>query len=153
MTKSEISRLIKQGKLKEQVVGIIQVEELLKQSILDLQEAKKTLDVSDSATYILAYMAVLKAGRAFLAFKGYRPIDGAQHKTVVETMGLFLGEDFEGLVLHFETMRRKRNEMTYEAGGLVSHSEAKKAFDDAIMLIKGVLAEVKHSNPQIKLEF
>ena len=101
----------------------------------------------------MAYMAVLKAGRAFLAFKGYIPSDGAQHKTVVEASGAFLGAKYRDLVNHFETMRRKRNEMTYEAGGLISGSESRRAFNDAIALTKGILFEVKKENPQMKLEF
>ena len=50
-------------------------------------KAKDTKSRSDSdrrATYLLAYMAMLKTGRALMFLKGYRPDDGAQHKTVVE---------------------------------------------------------------------
>ena len=54
---------------------------------------------------------------------------------------------------HFEIMRRKRNEMTYEAGGLLSGTEAKQSFTDAIELVKAVLKEVESQNPQLKLEF
>ncbi|MCK5014347.1 MAG: hypothetical protein KAS66_11065 [Candidatus Omnitrophica bacterium] len=81
------------------------------------------------------------------------PSDGAQHKTVVEASGAFLGAKYRDLVNHFETMRRKRNEMTYEAGGLISGSESRRAFNDAIALTKGILFEVKKENPQMKLEF
>ena len=50
-------------------------------------------------------------------------------------------------------MRRKRNEMTYETGGLLSKSEAQKAFADAISLVKRILTEVKSQNPQLELKF
>jgi uncharacterized protein (UPF0332 family) len=146
-------KLEREGKLKKQKAGIVQVEALLKQAIADLKEAKKIAHIAERATYLMAYMAMLKAGRALLLFKGYVPDDGAQHKTVVEATAELLGHKFKNLIAHFETMRRKRNEMTYEAGSLVSASEAKAAFSDAIELVQEILHEVKLRNPQLELDF
>ena len=102
---------------------------------------------------MLAYIARLKAGRALMFLKGYRPTDGAQHRTVVEMTSVILGDKYRGLVDHFEIMRRKRNKMTYEIGALLSRAEAQKAFSDAISLTQNILAEVKSQNPQIELPF
>lgn len=148
-----IAKLEKEGKLVRQKSGFVQVEALLKEAIVDLSQAKKVISLADRATYVLAYMAMLKAGRALLLAQGYRPIDGAQHKTVVEVTGVILGEKYTGLTMQFETMRRKRNVLTYEAGGLLSASETKAAFEDAVLLLKEVLREVKAKNPQLDLEF
>ncbi len=148
-----IQRLKKEGKLRQQNAGLIQVEALLKQAIIDLNEAKKVAAIAERATYLLAYMAMLKAGRALLLWKGYVPSNGAQHKTVVEVTHIILGDQYRDLTEQFETMRRKRNEMTYEAGGLLSMSESKKAFNDAISLVKQILNEVKSKNPQLELDF
>ena len=49
-------------------------------------------------------------------------------------------------------MRRKRNDLTYEAGTLLSKSEAQRAFSDSIELVKRILAEVKAQNPQLNLK-
>lgn len=95
---------------------------------------------------------IVQVEALLILFKGYRPIDGAQHKTVVEMTGVFLGDAFTSLINHFETMRRKRNEMTYEAGALLSHSEAEEAFADAISLVRTILADVKAQNPQLELD-
>ena len=148
-----IARLEKEGKIKLQPVGIIQIEELLRETLLDLKEAKKICHIADRATYLLAYMAMLKAGRALMFLKGYRPSDGAQHKTVVEMTSALLGDKYKYLVEHFETMRRKRNKLTYEAGALLSKAEAQEAFTDAISLTKSILTEVKSKNPQLELPF
>lgn len=86
-------------------------------------------------------------------FKGYIPADGGQHKTVVEMTSVILGENFRDLCDQFESMRRKRNELTYEAGLLLSNTDSKKAFADARQIVKGVLEEVKAKNPQLELEF
>lgn len=148
-----IEKLRREGKISSQKVGIIQIEELLREAILDLREAKKISRIADRATYLLAYMAMLKAGRALVFLRGYRPTDGAQHKTVVEMTSAILGDKYRDLVGHFETMRRKRNKMTYEAGALLSKSEAHEAFTDAISLTRNILKEVKSQNPQLELPF
>lgn len=153
MLDKTIVKLEKEGKIRKQKAGIVQVEALLKEAILDLGEAKKIIQLASRATYLLAYMAMLKAGRALLLFKGYVPDDGAQHKTVVDVTSIILGDKYRNLTEQFETMRRKRNEITYEAGILLTKSEAEKAFLDAIALIKKILSEVKSQNPQLELKF
>jgi uncharacterized protein (UPF0332 family) len=153
VTDKLIKKLEKEGKIKKQKAGFVQVEALLRQAIFDLQEAKKISHIAERATYLLAYMAMLKAGRALLLLRGYQPADGSQHKTVVEMTSAFLGNKYRNLTEQFETMRRKRNEMTYEAGALITRSESRKAFLDAVALLQEILKEVKSQNPQLSLEF
>ena len=148
-----IEKLTKEGRIRKQKAGFVQIESLLKEAILDLEEAKKISSIAERATYLMAYMAILKAGRALLLLRGYVPNDGAQHKTVVEMTSAILGDKYRNLVDQFETMRRKRNEMTYESGTLLSKSETQKAFSDAISLVRKILDEVKSQNPQLELKF
>ena len=153
MPEKLIKKLERIGKLRKQKSGIVQVENLLKEAIIDLNEAKKISHLSKRATYILAYTAMLKSGRALLLLCGFRPADGGQHKTVVEVTSEILGCEYKNLTQNFETMRRKRNELTYEAGTLLSKSESVKALNDAIKLVKKILAKVKALNPQLELNF
>lgn len=148
-----IEKLEKSGKLRKQKAGFVQIEGLLKEALLDLAESKKILDIAQRAAYVSAYTAMLKAGRALLLLKGYMPADGGQHKTVVEACGIFLGKDFNALVGHFENMRRKRNDLTYEAGNLISKSETVSAFGDAVDLVKTIAAAAEAVDPQIKFKF
>lgn len=148
-----IKKLEKAGKIRKQKAGFVQIEALLKEAVLDLEEAKKIAHLAERATYLLAYNAMLKAGRALMLLKGYVPDDGAQHKTVVEMTSAILGDLYRELTEKFETMRRKRNEMTYESGTLLSMSEAQKAFSDAIALVKKIFTEAKAQNPQLDLKF
>ena len=148
-----INKLQKQGRIRKQKAGIIQIEELLKDALRDLKEAKIVAHLAERATYMLAYLAMLKAGRALLLLHGYIPDDGAQHKTVVEITGAILGDRYENLTDQFESMRRKRNEMTYGAGVLLSKTETQVAFSDAINLVKKILVEIKSKNPQLEIEF
>ena len=153
MLDKTLTRLEKEGKIRKQPSGLVQVEALLKESLLDLGEAKKITHLANRATYLLAYMAMLKSGRALLLLRGYVPDDCAQHKTVVDVTSIMLGEKYRNLTKQFETMRRKRNELTYEAGVLLSKSESEKALSDAIALMKKILSEVKSQNPQLELKF
>jgi uncharacterized protein (UPF0332 family) len=148
-----IRRLEKSGKIRKQKAGFVQMEGLLKEALLDLEEAKKIVHLAERATYLLAYNAMLKAGRALMLLQGYVPDNGAQHKTVVEMTSAILGDKYDAITGQFETMRRKRNEMTYESGTLLSKSEAQKAFSGAIVLVEKILAEVKSRNPQFELKF
>jgi len=148
-----IERLIKEGKIKKQKAGFVQIESLLRASIADLEEARTISHLAERATYLMAYIAILKAGRALLLLNGYVPDDGAQHKTVVEMTSAILGDRYRNLAMQFETMRRKRNEMTYESETLLSKSEAQKAFSDAMSLVRKILEKVKSRNPQLELKF
>lgn len=145
-------KLQKEGRIRKQRTGFTQVEDLLRQAILDLKEAKKIAHIAERATYLLAYMAMLKAGRALLLLKGYAPSGGGQHKTIVEITTSILGIQFQNLTNQFDTMRRKRHKITYEAGMLLSSSEVQKAFSDSILLVQKILEEVKSQNPQLKLK-
>jgi hypothetical protein len=53
----------------------------------------------------------------------------------------------------FESMRRKRNALTYEAGVLLSKSEVEKAFKDALTLVEKILKEIESASPQLRLKF
>ena len=101
----------------------------------------------------MAYTAMLKAGRALLLLYGYRPDDGAQHKTVIEVTGAVIGDEYKSLTMQFEVMRRKRNEMMYGSGSIFSRKDTDKAFLDAISLVKRILKTAKSKNPQLELEF
>ena len=148
-----LKKLETEGKIRKQKAGFVQIGALLKEAILDLKEAEKIHQIAERATYLLAYNAMLKAGRALMLLQGYVPDDGAQHKTVVEMTSAILGDPYKDLTEQFETMRRKRNEMTYEAGTLLSKSEAQKAFSDAIAVVKKILGDLKSKNPQLELKF
>lgn len=48
MIEGLIKKLEKEGKLAAQKVGIVQIEALLKESIIDLEESKKILHIADN---------------------------------------------------------------------------------------------------------
>jgi uncharacterized protein (UPF0332 family) len=148
-----IRRLEREGKIRKQKAGFVQVEVLLKDAVLDLQEARRIQAIAERAIYLLAYTGMLKAGRALLLLNGYVPDDGAQHKTVVELTSAILGQEFRDLTEQFERMRRKRNDLTYQGGTLLSRTEAQSSLSSAISFLQKILKKVKSQNPQMELEF
>ena len=106
MPEKLIKRLEREGKIRKQKAGLVQVEALLKEALLDLEEVRRISSVAERATYLLAYNGMLKAGRALLLLSGYVPDDGAQHKTIVEMTAAILGAKYGSLTEQFETMRR-----------------------------------------------
>ncbi|MBI2166992.1 MAG: HEPN domain-containing protein [Candidatus Omnitrophica bacterium] len=149
--KELIEKLKREGKLREQKVAWVQIEGLLKDALRDIREAKAVLTVGERSPFLMAYQSMLKAGRSLLFLEGLRPADGSQHRTVILVCETLLGSRFKALAEQFETMRRKRNQLTYEYGGLVTHDETKNALTDAEEWIHAVLEKAKAVNPQFEL--
>lgn len=152
---SELSfdKWLRDGLLARQRVPLPQVEKLLGQAVRDLETARANLSIAEEATYLFAYLAMLRTGRAILFLYGFRPKGMGQHKTVVEVSGMVLGQAFRDLTASFEKMRRKRNELTYEVGGLLSRSDAERALATAREFVRIAGEVLKKENPQLKFNF
>lgn len=94
---------------------------------------------------------MLRAGRALMLLKGFRPADGAQHKTVVDFAAYFLGKKFKTLVVHFDRMRQKRNIFTYEVNIAISRTEAENALDTSVQFVNLIKTIIKQDDPQAEM--
>ena len=135
------------GKIKKEQVDLTYIEELLKEAVIDLDEAQKTQDIAHRATFLLAYMAMLRAGRALLLLKGYRPADNSQHKTIVEMTSLIMGSSYKTITDHFDFMRQKEDELIYEHRNFLSELDAHDAFHNALLLLREVVTIIKKKDP------
>jgi len=143
---------LSKGLLRTQKSDLRAVEKLILRAHKDLKTAKANLDIDEGIAYTVAYLAMLHAARAFILLKGFRPADGYQHKTVVEFVSYFLGDEFKAITEQFDRMRRKRNIFTYEIDISISKSEAINALSTAarfVDLIKGI---IRKENPQMELK-
>ncbi len=143
---------LSKGLLRTQKPDLGAVEKLISRAYKDLKTAKANLDIDEGIAYTVAYLAMLHAARAFILLKGFRPADGFQHKTVVEFVFYFLGNEFRTMTDQFDRMRRKRNIFTYEVDISISKSEAMNALSMAtkfVDLIKGI---VRKENPQMEFK-
>ncbi|MFH0772062.1 MAG: hypothetical protein V1933_05530 [Candidatus Omnitrophota bacterium] len=77
-----IEEYLSKGLLKKQKPSLDAVGKLIERCAKDLKTAKMNLSIDEGVAYSVAYLAMLRPGRAFMLLKGFRPADGYQHKTV-----------------------------------------------------------------------
>lgn len=143
-----IADYLARGLLKKQKPAIAAVEKILARSAKDLKTAKANLKIDEGIAYTVAYLAMLRAARAFMLLRGFRPSDGYQHKTAVEFVREALGEERSAIIERFDRMRRKRNIFTYEIDVTISHTEAVSALHTAEDFVRLIVDMVKKENPQ-----
>ncbi|MBU0548961.1 MAG: HEPN domain-containing protein [Candidatus Omnitrophica bacterium] len=148
-----VEEYLSKGLLKKQKPNLNAVEKLIIRSIKDLKTAKANLVIDEGIAYSVAYLAMLRSGRAYMLLKGYRPADGYQHKTVVEFMSHILPEEYKNIVERFDRMRRKRNIFTYEIDIAISRTEADSAFDTAAKFVDLIKDTIKENSPQGHFKF
>ncbi len=151
--KDTVKIMLNQGLIKKQKVDFSHIEALLLRAQKDIIAAKANLKIDEEVTYNYAYLAMLRCGRSIVFMKGYRSVDGQQHKTVIELSGDVLGEKFKNIIKKFDRMRRKRNQFTYDPFIPVSKTEAENALMSAEEFVKIVLKLVQKENPQLGLNF
>lgn len=141
------------GLLRNQKTNINTIENLISRSYKELKIAEANIKIDEGIAFTVAYTAMLHAGRALMFFKGFRPSDGYQHKTVVDFASHILGEKYRTMVQHFDKMRRKRNIFTYEVSITISGSEVKNAIKTASQFVETIKDLMEKENPQYKFKF
>lgn len=148
-----VDEYLAKGMLKRQKSSHSAVEKLILRSHKDLKTAKANLSIDEGIAYTVAYLAMLRAGRAFMLLKGFRPADGYQHKTVVEFMSRGLGDEYKSIVERFDRMRKKRNIFIYEIDISISRTEVDNALEAAVKFVTLVEDFIKKENPQAHFKF
>jgi uncharacterized protein (UPF0332 family) len=146
-----ITGLVDKKLIKKEKTRLDQVSKLLQRANKDLTAAEANLKIDEEVAYNCAYLAMLRTGRALMFAEGYRPIDGAQHKTVIEFAGASLGDDFIKMVKRFDEMRQKRNEFTYSPDIPISSAEAREALNVAKDWVSQIQDILEKKNPQLHL--
>src|SRR4030042_5531918 len=148
-----IDEYLDKGMIKKQKTVLKEVAKILKRARIDPKTAKVNLKIDEGTAYSVAYLAMLKAGRALMLLKGFRPDDGYQHKTVVEYAAYYLGDKFKTIVTHFDRMRRKRNIFMYDIEVSISGSETSTALETAAEFVDLIEKRIKKEQPQVELEY
>lgn len=144
---------LREGLIKKQKTSFDAIEKLIGRSIKDLEGSKANLTIDEGIAYTVAYLAMLRAGRAFMLLRGFRPSDGYQHKTVVEFMSHSLGGEYRNIVERFDRIRRKRNIFTYEIDVSITKTEAVSTFEIAVKFVTLIKELIKKENPQAHFKF
>lgn len=96
----------------------------------------------------IAYQSMLRAGRALMFAHGFLPIDGQQHKTVVEITGKLLDPAFKTIIKQFDRLRKNRNVFFYDSVNLANKTEAEIAVKTAKKLLEEITKQIGKLNPQ-----
>jgi uncharacterized protein (UPF0332 family) len=81
--------------------------------------------LSADRRFATAYNAVLQLSKMAIACAGYRVATGVgHHQKTYEAVRTTLGTSAENLADYFETCRRKRNNIDYDAAEVVTETEA-----------------------------
>ena len=148
-----IKEYLEKGLIKKQKADFKSAEKLILRARKDIKTARANLSIDEGIAYTVAYLAMLRAGRALMLLKGFRPADRFQHKTVVEFMSHCLGKKFAMIVIRFDKMRRKRNIFTYDVAVSISKTEANNALNTAVEFVEIIEKVIKDEHPQIKFKF
>ncbi len=82
-------------------------------------------ELSADRRFATAYNAVLQLSKMAIACAGYRVGTGAgHHQKTFEAVKIALGAPSDALSDYFETCRRKRNNIDYDAAEIVTQTEA-----------------------------
>ena len=117
--------------------------QLLESAENDLITAKDNLKLEHTDWALaIAYNSMLSAGRALMAFKGYRTSGESQHLSVVKFCLAVLPAYSDNLIASFNRYRVRRHNVVYGESGSVSESEAKNAIENAKKFIEKVKKKI-----------
>lgn len=135
----------------KQKVDFKQINLYLKKTNRFLSAAKLNLDINEDIAFTAAYDSMLTITLALMLSHGYRPRKQmGHHQTLVESSKQILGPKFHLITSTYSRMRRKRNNVIYEAEN-VAISEAKEAVKFAGKYYEVVENKICADNPQQKL--
>lgn len=98
----------------------------------DLKSAGEVLGTGNfDWALVIAYNAMLQAGRAFMYSRGYRPRGQYKHLAVVRFAASEMPMETIPLVRLFDKMRIRRHKVVYEVRDTVSRSEAEGSIKKA----------------------
>jgi uncharacterized protein (UPF0332 family) len=135
-----LSDLLKEHLVKKVEPDPEKAQNLVSVAQKDLKAAKDNLKGGNPDWALaIAYNAMLSAGRALMAAKGYAPSSDAHHVAVVKFCAAVMPDESGGLGRLFDNYRVRRHDVMYgEAIGSVGDDEARRAIENAEKLVQRI---------------
>lgn len=129
----------KDGLVQTHIATKTEIDELRAVVARNLADAGVS-DLSADNRLGIAYEAVLVSCKMVVHAAGYRVRSGIPraHAVTLECAELALGPSVHDALAYFDTVRRRRNTLSYDTAGLVSDHEAKDALKQALAFRKTV---------------
>jgi len=144
----EFQIYFEKGLIKRQRPNFKQIKQQLEKAENDLKLFDVVIKENTGWASTIAYQCMLRAGRALMFAHGFLPIDGQQHKTVVELTGELLGETFKTIIKQFNKLRKIRNTFLYDSVDSISKTEAEITIKTAKELLAEITKQIEKLNPQ-----
>lgn len=137
-----LSELLRKDLVRKVEADGPKAKELLAMAERDLKAAADSLASGNSDWALaIAYNAMLSAGRALMAFRGYAPVSEAHHLAVVQFCAAVLPDN--PVVATFNRYRVRRHEVMYGEAGSVGAGEARNAIENAKAFLAQAREKVK----------
>lgn len=139
---------LKRKLIKRQRPNFKQIKQQLEGAEHDLKIFNTVIKEDHGWASVMAYQSMLRAGRALMFAHGFLPIDGQQHKTVVEITGKLLNPVFETIIKQFDRLRKNRNIFFYYSINLSNKTETEIAVKTARKLLAEITKQIGKLDPQ-----
>ncbi|MBI5036982.1 HEPN domain-containing protein [Candidatus Micrarchaeota archaeon] len=121
-------KMLEEGMIESIPVNKDYAKQIFQQSKADIKAAEDSFTSKNlDWTLVISYNAMLRAARALMFLKGYRPKGEYKHLAVVKFIESEGGKLSKEMVVVFNRMRIKRHRAVYDEPEAVSESEAKNA--------------------------
>ena len=138
-----LSGLLKKEMVEKVEKDVATAKKLIASARNDLVAAKDTLASGHSDWALaIAYNAMLSAGKALMAKKGYRASSGSHHVAVIQFCAAVLPTESSKLIALFNRYRVRRNDIVYGEAGSVGKDEAQNAIENAAAFVKRIGQDV-----------
>jgi len=96
----------------------------------DLADAA-VAELSADRRFATAYNAALQLAKIVLACAGYRVVGEGHHRTSFQALEPAMGRSVRKRAAYFDTCRRKRNQIEYDAAGVIGEHDARDLLEAA----------------------
>ena len=143
-----LENLLKTGQLKEHIVSLKEVRQLIEAARRNIKDAKVTA-ISDETRFDAAYKAIMQSAMLALLINGYRPSSssGGHHMTMIQSLPKSIGVPKETMVV-LDALRRKRNAADY-MGSYVDKTAVEACIEEAGSLLQTVETWISAHRPDL----
>ena len=137
-----------QSRVEQHVTSKAELDDLRAAIVRNLDDAA-IKELSADNRFSIAYQAALLAAKMAVACAGYRVKGHGAHQTTFQALKLALGPSFNNTADYLDRCRRKRNDLAYDAEGVVSTTDAAELLKEAKALRKAVEAWIAKHHSQL----
>lgn len=140
--------LVRENRVKKHKTSLEEIDGLRHLIRRDLKDASLEA-LSDDRRFATAYNAVLQTAKMAIAVAGYRVGGFGHHQATFEALELAMGVRVYPYSAYFDTCRRKRNTIDYDAAFVATKTEADELLVKAEEFLEVVEKWIREFRPEL----